>query len=768
MSVNDTGKSNNLAWNKQVYQRLKLALSLGLRRQIFIAVCDDLNLRNQVATRLHNSLAYPVGQVLYQPSDGFEASTPAYPRLVTLRLNLNDPNPIAQINQWLTNYPPPMIPQGNDAPPRPLPVPSFQIVGVEQLTRQSVSVQRLFLHYLRLSEQHFSEPEASKYMDSSLVLWVPRPWLHAIQQSAPQFWRSRTGVFVFAGEPTPTTQPKSSPESLDSTRGLDLGSLEQSILEQAVTPRELAEVETAADLNLVEDFDFSVETPIETRQNNFAQNHLRQNGIGQHTLGQNNFGLNNSKERSQQFPTAKSDFTINQEIPPDAVTRSSVDDIELLLSSPHISRELTELVLETINNTISQDSEVSEIAQEMLLEIEELHADKAPAEFLGQAYQKLGNFYRLRIEQGESTLENIMVAILAYQEAITHDETSPNVPDILNDLGTLYWMLYRTPPNTDEGQSYIEQAIEFYKLALKLIEPETHADTYARVQNNLGTAYGDLARFINPAENWEQAVFAYNEALLFRTAQIEPMKYAACQNNLGTAYWHLAQYQQPMAHLQKSIAAYQEALIYYTQDVEPLKYGMIQNNIGTTYWNLAQYENGAENLLLAVDAYNEALKYRTAALLPTGCAATQNNLGTAYWHLANSPQTTKKQRQIYLEKCITAYDEALALAHSLTGVNLSFDIFATHNNLGLAHYQLATDQYFNIDKKQRSQHLEIALENHLLALNALSKQPEAYQNTFNYLLKTIRAFHSELGIQGQNLALSKVPAHLLPDILPKL
>jgi len=88
--------------------------------------------------------------------------------------------------------------------------------------------------------------------------------------------------------------------------------------------------------------------------------------------------------------------------------------------------------------------------------------------------------------------------------------------------------------------------------------------------------------------------------------------------------------------------------------------------------------------------------------------------------------------------------------------------------LGLAHYQLVTDNYFSGDKGRRSHHLEAALDNHLQALNGLSKQPEAYQATFAYVVKTVRAFHNELGIQGQNLALSKVPGHLLPEILPKL
>ncbi|MBW4510150.1 MAG: tetratricopeptide repeat protein [Scytonematopsis contorta HA4267-MV1] len=747
MSINDTRHPDNSARNRQVYHRLKQALTLGLRRQIFIAVCDDLNLRNKLVRHLHETLAYPLGQVLHQSNDVPFDSTPAYPRLVTLRLNLSDPNPIAQINQWLSNYPPPKVARVKDAPPRPLPIPSFQIVGAEQLTKQPVAVQRLFLHYLRLTEQHLNKAESDRFLDSSLLIWVPRPWLHAIQQSAPQFWRSRTGVFIFAGEPTPTAQTKTSPESFSGNRGFAPGnidsnidgSLDQSIFDEVVTPRELAEVETTGDFKfVVEDFDFQTE------------------------------GKGNFPPIQSETSTSKSELVKNQPTTDEPNNRSNRLETKSLPSLQHVNKELTELVLETINTAISTGAIENQEAQQILLEIEKLHAQAAESEYIGAAYQKLGNFYRLQIESGQATLENLMVAILAYQEAIAHNEISPDVPDILNDLGTLYWMLYRTPPNSEEGQSYIEQGISFYQLALKLISPETNSETYARVQNNLGTAYGDLARFGDPAENWQQAVVAYSETLRFRTAQMDAIKYAATQNNLGTAYWHLAQHSQPVVHLKKAIAAYKFALVHYVPSQEPLKYGMIQNNIGTAYWNLAQHENGEENLLLAIEVYNEALKYRTAANAPTACAATQNNLGTAYWHLANLPQTTKELRQKYLKLCMEAYDEALALAHSLTSTTLSFDVFATHNNLGLAHYQLGTDQYFLVDKKVRSQHLEKALDNHLQALNGVATQTEAYQNTFNYLVKTVRAFHSELGIQGQNLALSKLPGYLLPDILPKL
>lgn len=744
MSLNDTLHSDNSAWNRQVYHRLKLALGLGLRRQIFIAVCDDLNLRNQVAARLHSTLAYPVGQVLYQPpSTQSEASTPAYPRLVTLRLNLNDPNPIAQINQWLTNYPPPVVGDSKDVPGKALPIPSFQMVGMEQLTRQPVAIQRLFLHYLRLTEQQLSSQTESKFLESSLLLWVPRPWLHAIQQSAPQFWRCRTGVFLFAGEPTPTVPTRGTSRRFSGQKSLNLDSVEEPLINEEFT-------KPLKGLGFEEDLDFSSpQTPV-------------------HSLEPSAESLAPKEEN----PLSELEiFTpgMQQEENTELVSKSNSDNIVPSASDlPHISVELSELILATINTTIADDREENLQVQQILQEIENLHSQQASEEDIGGVYYRLGNIYRVRIEQGQSTLENLMVAILAYQESISYDDSSPSVPDVLNDLGTLYWMLYRTPPNSQEDPSYIEQGIEFYELALKMISPETHSETYARVQNNLGTAYGDLAHFNNPEQSWQNAVTAYTEGLRFRTAEMEPLKYAACQNNLGTAYWHLAQHNQPVANLKQAVVAYSNAVVYYNSEQEPLKYGMIQNNIGTAHWNLAQYEQPAENLQLAINAYNEALKYRTPANVPTACAATQNNLGTAYWHLANQPDTDKDTKLKYLKMCIEAYDEALALAHSLKGVSLSFDVSATHNNLGLANYQLGTDKFFTDDKKVRSQFLERALDNHLQALTGINEQSEAYQNTITYMVKTIRGFHDELGIQGQNLALSKIPGQLLPEILPKL
>jgi tetratricopeptide (TPR) repeat protein len=288
----------------------------------------------------------------------------------------------------------------------------------------------------------------------------------------------------------------------------------------------------------------------------------------------------------------------------------------------------------------------------------------------------------------------------------------------------------------------------------------------------LGAAYGDLARHQDSAENLEQSIRAYEEALRYRRAESEPLKYASTQNNLGTAYWNLAQHQSPVANLRAAIASYAEALSYYNTKTEPLSWAMIQNNLGTAYWNLAQYEKPEHWLELATSAYQDALMYRKPDVTPAACAATQNNLGTAYWHLADRFQDEPDAQERYLKSCIATYESAIALVQQLSRntppIPINFDVLSTYNNLGLAYYQLATEAHFSLDQASKSAHLEAALNQHVQACTGVSPQSDSYQTTLSYIVKTIRAFYREGGIAGQNMALSKVPGQLLPEILPRL
>jgi tetratricopeptide (TPR) repeat protein len=671
--VIDTAAAQVSSWNRQTYQRLKLSLTLGLRRQIFVAVCDDLSLRNRLAGKLHAELGALAAKT--------PAETNSYPRLVSLNLNLRNPNPLAQITQWLA--------QQGKGKADPLTF-SFQIVGVERLTRQPPVVQREFLRHLQAIEANLPR------LESTLLLWLPRPWFNTIQQSVPEFWRWHTGVFEFEGEPTPVPPARmQSPEASHAP------------VKVAAPAKESLQV---------------VQKPV-----------------------------------SPKTTAANQEKPLQQDSPPSVVPNGKS-------ASPTNGSSSTLLPAET---PTAADSQLDESSQDV--ETTEPISPQSQAD----VYLQLGNHYRYIIEQGDVSAENLMLAIQAYEQALQWlDADLAVVSDILNDLGNLYWMISRLPSSGEQALPYLEQGIQAYQIALSRLTAENAPQTFAMIQNNLGAAYGDLARYKDPVESLQLSIRAYTEALRYRSAETEPLKYASTQNNLGTAHWHLAQQHAPVQNLRAAIASYTEALAQYDCTKEPLNWAMIQNNIGTAYWNLAQYEQPEKWLQLAIATYTDALKYRTPEATPAACAATQNNLGTAYWHLADRFPDEPQPRAEYLQLSIGIYEKALAIAHQLRSqtppVAVNFDVFATHNNLGLAYYQLATEPRFSLPQGTKSAHLEAALHQHLQALQGSVGKTDSYQSALSYIVKTIRAFYHECGMPGQNLALSKIPGQLLPEILPRL
>lgn len=692
MLVKDFASANSLGYNRETYEKLKLALTLGLRRQIFLAVCDNLRLRNRLAARLKADMA--------------SETVGNYPSLVSLKLNLAEPSPIAQLKQWLDKHPPPGL---------EVPSPSFQILGVERLTRCPTSLQWFFLNELRNIESSMLG------LDSSLLLWLPRPWTHSIQQSAPEFWRYRTGLFEFEGEPTPM----------------------MTVVEDA------------------QQFDRSaVEVPPELPPEWQGQNGTKERKDRQEIAPNISFV---DRELEQEIPEGRA---IPEKpatpAPPRAQPRQKLPGEE----------ELIELVLaqEQDKGQNLEDIAPSDfLPWQIVQQIEQLQEQPNIEADLADAYLSLGNFYRDAISAGNSSVENLAIAIRAYELVLQLvGEESSLWGDLANDIGNFYWMISRSGANSQERILFLEQAIKTYQDALDKIDLEQRPDAWATITNNLGTVYSELApQSQNPTDNLQQSILAYRQALPYRKA--DPRAYASTQNNLGTAYWNLAQYAEPEANLKQALAAYKESLSFYDPELYPLDYGMIHNNLGTAYWNLSQYEEGKENLMLALRAYQVAAMYRTPQTAPAACAATQNNLGTAYLHLADRcVEETALWIQL-LNEAIAAYTTALKVAAQIHPTPVGFDVFVAHNNLGLAYYHLGTMVDTEAEENGRRLHLEAALSHHLEAVRGSQQQQENLSETaLGYILQTIRAFYAQFGVEGQSLALSRVPGHLLPDILPRL
>ena len=199
--------------NQQIYLRLRLALSLNLRRQILIAVCDDTALRNQLATQIESDMI----------TDPLHAAS----RFSSLDLNLENPDVLEQIRR--------LIQPGTC-------MPNFQITGIDRLTRQPVNIQRTFLESLSTIAQQLPHSEFN------LLLWVTRPWCRAIQQSVPDFWNWHTGLFEFEGDPFEHNSISIQPASNGSSNGHSNGQ-HKSKLDSELADSVLASVMRTTDLD---------------------------------------------------------------------------------------------------------------------------------------------------------------------------------------------------------------------------------------------------------------------------------------------------------------------------------------------------------------------------------------------------------------------------------------------------------------------------------------------------------------------------------------
>ena len=723
--------------NQGIYQRLKLALQLGLRRQIFMAVCDDANLRDRIADRLHADL------------NALERSQDPLPQFVSLELNLEHPDPADRISKWLTRQAIPSFPQQprvrSTQPGNKLT--GFQMLGIERLTRESADRQWFFLNSLRAIDRKLSP------LACNLLLWLNRPWFLTVRESVPEFWRSCTGVFEFASEPTPCDRvegsdraqrvdafwlppetekfsPQIASETIISTPA-DKVSPASDLPEDSDRVAALGEEDSGFEENLGEEiaaFEMAKDAPSDVEITRAPPSDLPETDAGRAIV------------TPERFPRLDGDWLARvRDLPAEIVVKALP-------------------LLEKLDAAIAADAGV-EIAA----------ACTALGDWLSLPIRKAGETAR-----GSDAIAAAGAAIFAYRQALDRPIDDPERrAELLNDIGTLHWSLARSTADAIDRCVELQRGIQAYGAAIAQI-PDSRPDFRAMVQNNVGALYGELGRYHEPAKSWQAAAIAYCEALEYLRAgktsgnRDRARQYAATQNNLGTAYWNLAQHQQPRANVRHAIAAYEEALQFFSPEVEPLNYGMLQNNLGTAYWNLSRYEEPEENLQRAIAAYGQALRFRTPEANPAACSATQNNLGTACWHLAGC-QEDANARAASLHQAIAAYEVAIALAEKLSGREpLAFDPLAARNNLGLACYQLATDPQPELEAEARKSHLEAALHHHARAYKGRRHQPKFQKAALDLLVQTVRAFHDRFGVAGQNAALEQLPSEFLPDIFPRL
>ena len=621
--------------NWQTRQRLKLALTLGLRRQIFIAICDNFRLKEEIINELNQELG--------NPQNPQEIEAQGYPKLVTLNINLDNPNLLLQIAQWLKQHP---LPANNIASGNQTILPSFQFMGIELLTGQPAEVQQSFLRNLLAVERHLPQ------LDSNLLLWLPQNWLHLIKQSVPEFWRWHTSVFWFQKE-------------VNSLPGaIELFSKQDSSFPSFGSNSS----STSSSLS-----NFPPQQP--TKNSHFQQNGRAQ---AQKVPPLVKFTTENQPlEQEAPVAVATSTAQLAQE-PTQFYSLSEIAELQKSASPGFVAEAYVQLG----NHYREKISEGDKTTDNLTTAIE---AYTLALQWLGEQDHRIpeilndkGNIYWMLSRQPQLMQEATLYleqAIDSYHGAL--DKIIPQVAPqtyamIQNNLGAAYNDLSRYQ-NSPEN---LELAIRAYQDALTYRTVEKDPHKYASTQNNLGTAYWHLAQQQEPMVNLKAAVEAYNEALTQYHPEQDPLNWAMIQNNLGTAYWNLAQYEEPEVFLRLAIKSYQKSLKYRTQDLDPVACAATQNNLGTTYWHLGsklteEADRQTECYHNAIAAYEIAITIaeRLALIDPPlrvnfDLVAARNNLGLVHYQLAMdvnqtlTPEDKNKHLEIALQAHLQALQEA--------------------------------------------------------------------------------------------------------------
>ena len=784
-----------LGVNQQSYQSLKSSMELNLRRQLLIAVCDSVVMQNQLATQLEVDLA----QARTAPSQldfeaGIEALDAAHfmPKksLARLIFDPEDGNLPKQVAQWVRQT---VLAEGA--------LPQLQVLGIEQMTRQPAITQNHFLRSLEKVDALLPR------LNTSLLIWVPWPWLHTIQQSAPTFWDWRNGIFEFVSDPTPVgpeplqlSLAPGTPETFSEApthpqkqTAIQQPSVEQttlkyipaeeddlsSLFNEESTPPEPLDKSTGQ--KAVERYGEKVEAqrtidvegisvPSKPIQHSAVRRSLATlggltsivtkgvNADIEDTSAYINRSAESTNNARKERLTAQASISQSE----DSTASSPASQVRQSVSHP---TEFQQTKFQQTDSPTVASAELSQSADEPFSEVfSDIEAHNVEALPVTEDDLAEGRTYRARIEAGERDLAVIESAIAAYESGLNQlSETSLDWSLGLNDLGTLYWLKAQQIQDSPQSVSSMMHSIGLYQEALARLQLD-QSELIGQLYSNMGAVYSMLATYQNSVDYLNEAVSAYLQALPTTSLDIDPVEYATLHNSLGSVYWKLSHYEQVQSHLQKAIAAYSNALSGYHPDSQPLEYAAAQNNLGITYWSLAKHENSADCLRQAIAAYSDALNYRTPDADPTACAITYNNLALAYWDLSKVSELERPKKAQAQKNSVTAFEAALNVTRTSGALN-NMDSTAIYHCLGDVHSQMAETAASPAEARQS---LGKSLYSYIQSLQGVSEALPTYAGRIGAIVANLRSHYTHLGIEGQQAALNKVPSNLLAQVLAAL
>lgn len=196
--------------------------------------------------------------------------------------------------------------------------------------------------------------------------------------------------------------------------------------------------------------------------------------------------------------------------------------------------------------------------------------------YIGASFNLIGVAYSNLPETAPEYPMSIQHAKKAFDGALTFLKPEHSEYIYISTLLNLAELLRKFEWENPEN---IEIAEKFYLKLLDLCHKESLPLKYAKVQNNLGIVYGQLAQK-KGYEYYYKSINCFSEALRYRTEAF-PLERAATLHNMALAYVNLKEYN--TEYIEKAIHYATEALSFRNIDIDPYGYRVTAMLLGDIY-----------------------------------------------------------------------------------------------------------------------------------------------------------------------------------------
>jgi tetratricopeptide (TPR) repeat protein len=229
--------------------------------------------------------------------------------------------------------------------------------------------------------------------------------------------------------------------------------------------------------------------------------------------------------------------------------------------------------------------------------------------------------------------------------------------EIQSQLGSLYEAIGRYEP----GSENVRKAVEYYRAALKGIDPQKFPGIWADTQIRLGNALRVLSFWEKGSKDIEDSIAANRAALKIYSKQNNPIQWAEAQGQIAQSLTQLAEVTSNPDDYRQAISLLRQILDGYPRERRPIEWGEIESAVGDALMGLYDLDpkSGAQYPGQAAIAYRASLEELTLEKQPTAWAATKQGLGNALEELGHNNSDSS-----YLNEAIDAYNDALKVYKS--------------------------------------------------------------------------------------------------------